>query len=338
MQQRKKNSIQKEISYLLKVPQKNIINISETKKGLYSKVFFAEAEGKKVVLKKKLVKKKYPQNTEKILLKYLELKGKKFSPKLIAKTNSLNIQERVIEKYFSRTDPEIISLANTLKDLHSLKFKKFGVFGKGRIRQRGTIKDFFEHWINSYKKYTAPNIKFFAKAKNTAFVKKWLPKIEHTIKKHQKIIKRYLTNSTNSIIHLDLHSENILKQKKGKIKIIDWDNAQVGDPALDIAAFLNIANLPRRQVKLFYLVYGTKNNKNFLERVKNYQILNQSFRVLSFARGLQGEWGPRADKKLIIERMSKNLSKFSELIKEPLPFEQSRLIIESLVYGMVIKK
>jgi aminoglycoside phosphotransferase (APT) family kinase protein len=36
------------------------------------------------------------------------------------------------------------------------------------------------------------------------------------------------------LLHLDLHSDNVLLSRRGPV-VIDWTNARAGDPALDVA-------------------------------------------------------------------------------------------------------
>ncbi|MDO8537264.1 MAG: phosphotransferase [archaeon] len=328
--------IKRRISKLLNVPIKSISIVAENKEGMWSEVIFACINGKEVVFKRHITKKKYPRDTEKVALKYLELRGMRFAPELIARSKFELIQKKISGTYFARSDKEIIELGNTLFELHSLKFKKFGTFGKGRKRTLGNIKEFFEHWFNSYIDYSKSSIDFFSNAKNSVFVDTWIPKINAVLKKHKNLMAKYLNDSENSLVHFDLHNQNIItfRGKKNKIKIIDWDNAQVGDPALDIAIFVNMAKLSKRQLKLFYSSYRVSDKNNFVRRVNNYRIIYQAFRLLGFADGIRGNWRPRATKKIIISRMIKNLLKFSELIKEPLSVEESQKIVIEL-YNML---
>ncbi|MDO8537255.1 MAG: phosphotransferase [archaeon] len=328
--------IKRRISELLNIPIKSISIVAENKEGMWSEVIFARVNGKEIVFKRHITKKKYPRNTEKVALKYLELRSLRFAPELIVRSKFELIQKRISGAYFGKSDKEIVELGKTLFELHSIKFKKFGTFGKGRKRTLGNIRGFFEHWFNAYMEYSKPSINFFSNAKNSTFVNTWIPKITAVLRKHKNLMAKYLSDSENSLVHFDLHNQNIITygNKKNKIKIIDWDNAQVGDPALDIAIFVNMAKLSRKQLKLFYSAYGVSDKSNFVKRVNNYRIIYQAFKLLSFANGIKGDWRPRATKKIIISRMIKNLSKFSELIKEPLSVEESQKIVIEL-YNML---
>ena len=239
MKRHQLHQVKREISGLLKVPTSKITQIKENQRGLYSTVIFAKANRRDVVFKRNLLKKAYPQNTEKVALRYLKMRGFDIQPDLLAKSLNSRIQSMVRGRFFSRSDLEIVGFAKTLKQLHSTKFKKFGTFGKGRPRKPGNIKDFFNHWYGAYFEYTRPCISFFRAAKNSIFTKVWLPKVVKSLGEQKDRIVPFLTKGENSLIHVDLHNENIIT-KGSSVKLVDWDNAQVGDPALDVAAFLNI--------------------------------------------------------------------------------------------------
>ncbi|MFH0714711.1 MAG: phosphotransferase [Candidatus Diapherotrites archaeon] len=326
--------VKKEIGNLLKTPISKVKNVEEHQTGLLSDVIFAKAKGKNIVLKKKLLKKSYPQNTEKVVLRYLGMRNTKIQPRLLAVSPVAEIQQKVGGNFFSRKDEKIMAFAKSLKELHSFKFEKFGTFGKGLPRKRGNIKDFFGHWHSAYTKYTASCVDIFNTAKNCSFTNVWLPKIQKVIRTQPKIIGPYLTKGDNSIIHQDLHKENILT--RGRIaKLVDWDSAKVGDPALDIANFLNKNNLSAKQQSLFYKEYGIQKNHFFKKRVESYRSLDLSFHLLTFARAIKGKWGPRATKDIIIHRMAFSLRKFSELIEEPLSTEAAEKIVSEVVNELV---
>ena len=84
--------------------------------------------------------------------------------------------------------------------------------------------------------------------------------------------KKNLAKTTNSIIHLDFHPYNILVDKDGYFKIIDWSASMIGDYRADIA-WTQILSLPNKiNFKLVRQEYERISQKN-IENLEFFFVL-----------------------------------------------------------------
>lgn len=69
-----------------------------------------------------------------------------------------------------------------------------------------------------------------------------------------------------TLIHGDLVPQNFVMTKKG-LRLIDWENVALSDPALDIAHLISDMKFSKKEFDVFFKVYG---NKSLLARAIDY--------------------------------------------------------------------
>lgn len=71
------------------------------------------------------------------------------------------------------------------------------------------------------------------------------------------------------VCHCDMNHNNWLLSKDGQLYLIDWDNAKIGDPAIDIGMLL-YNYIPENEWDQWLESYGINNNENLLKRMYWY--------------------------------------------------------------------
>ena len=109
------------------------------------------------------------------------------------------------------------------------------------------------------------------------------------IKKKSKkvLLKLYkkLNFSNSYFVHRDYHSQNLMKTK-GKIGIIDSQDALIGNPAYDLASLIDDVRIKtsKKLKNQIYNYYLRKTNKNLKNNSKNFL---EDFNILSVQRNLK---------------------------------------------------
>ena len=99
-----------------------------------------------------------------------------------------------------------------------------------------------------------------------------------------KLYKRL--NFPNSyFVHRDYHSQNLMKTK-GKIGVIDSQDALIGNPAYDLVSLIDDVRIktPKKLKNKIYSYYLIKNKKNLKN---NSKIFLEDFNILSVQRSLK---------------------------------------------------
>lgn len=73
------------------------------------------------------------------------------------------------------------------------------------------------------------------------------------------------------VCHCDLNHNNWLLSKAGQLYLIDWDNAQIGDPAIDLAMVLNWY-IPEEDWDNWLATYRIQNHEHLYTRMHWYMI------------------------------------------------------------------
>lgn len=73
------------------------------------------------------------------------------------------------------------------------------------------------------------------------------------------------------VCHCDLNHNNWLVTNKGKLYLIDWDNAEIADPALDLAMLFN-RYIQEHDWEKWLINYGAKGSYSLYARVHWYMI------------------------------------------------------------------
>ncbi|UOQ86335.1 phosphotransferase family protein [Gracilibacillus salinarum] len=76
------------------------------------------------------------------------------------------------------------------------------------------------------------------------------------------------------VCHCDLNHHNWMLSDNGELYLIDWDNARVGDPAMDIGRILQ-SYIPQEDWKQWLDHYGIENNRHLMQRMHWYLIIEE---------------------------------------------------------------
>lgn len=324
------NRIKQKISKKLRVKPDIIRIIEENKTGINSRVYIVQVGTKRVVYKRRINKPQLKNNTERIVLRLLGSKSILLAPRLLARERRAIIQEFVDGRKPTTNPADFRKIAEAFRATHQITFPKYGTFGKGKQRKKGTIRDQFRHYFKTYNNFVSEPIEFFSEFKGTRFVDDWLPKIQRAIGFAGVKMKDYLDDSECSLVHMDLHKDNILIERN-KSRFIDWENAQIGDPAADLATYLNLTRLSDRSLSEFFSIYGAKERPKLMRRVRLYRILLQSYRILTFANAIRGRWGPRMNMKTLRWWFIINLEQFGRLTQSPISRDQAKVVVDELL-------
>ncbi len=181
------------------------------------------------------------------------------SKKLIP--NAFMIQTFVSGKTIKNwTDELLVNHAKLLTKLHSKKSNK----------KTKSPYDFFIKRI-SFTKNNQPEV-----IKNDELIEKISIKLKTIFLKNKNIFDK---KKNSVLIHGDLHNNNILVKNK-QIKYVDWEEAQFGDNALDVATIIWFTDLELKKYKIYLNTY-LKNLKDVnLEKRMILWLLYKDFSLL----------------------------------------------------------
>ncbi len=165
------------------------------------------------------------------------------------------------------TKNQIISIAKTLAKLHSVKTTL-----KPSNYNYGYYLNGAKHLIDELNKRTNNELK---------------PILLNTYKNILKQIPNK-ENHKYSLIHGDIVPQNIIETTKS-IKLIDWENVEVSDPAKDIAQVLIDIEIKGKNLELFLKTYfKIRKDTTILNRAKIYAILmRQNYYIWELIRTLK---------------------------------------------------
>ncbi len=75
------------------------------------------------------------------------------------------------------------------------------------------------------------------------------------------------------VCHCDLDHHNWMLSENGELYLIDWDNARVGDPAMDIGRILQ-SYIPMEDWNQWLAYYGVENSTHLMQRMHWYLIID----------------------------------------------------------------
>ncbi|MGL6125159.1 MAG: phosphotransferase [Metamycoplasmataceae bacterium] len=184
--------------------------------------------------------KKYDKFNHKI--DYKILNEFDFIPKLISQNETENKWEFIDGKIPEINDKSLVQIARNIKKVHNsnLKFPPFNL--AARIKEYRKI--LYE------KKITIPIIHDYYK------------RINYIIKNQDK----------STPIHSDIWDQNLIEDCNGKIFIIDWEYAHMGDKNFELAYIIESLRLNERQESLFLDEY-----EDF-----NYQFINNHKELVNY--------------------------------------------------------
>ena len=244
-------------------------------------------------------------------LKKIEKYG--FSPKPIYFHNNpeFSILEFIEGEPFKEgtkkfTKKQITQIAKTLAELHSIKTA---------LKPQNYN---FEYYLKGARKL----IDKLNKRTNNKF--------KQTLVNTYKEVLKYIPSKENhkfALIHGDICPQNIIKTKNS-IKLIDWENVEVSDPARDLSQILVDLYLKDNDLNLFLKTYLTiRKDKNILERSKIYAILmRQNYYIWEFIRSLEiknkelpKEYLEKTNTKEHLLEANKQLKELYKLLKKKPP-------------------
>ena len=158
-----------------------------------------------------------------------------------------------------------------------------------KIKPKSKIKnvDNQVHVINYYsKKYLFEESNLFFDWYLPLFLsKKKVLNIKNKSKKILLKLYKKLNFPNSYFVHRDYHSQNLMKTK-GKIGVIDSQDALIGNPAYDLVSLIDDVRIktPKKLKNKIYSYYLIKNIKNLKNNSKNFL---EDFNILSVQRSLK---------------------------------------------------
>lgn len=191
-------------------------------------------------------------------------------------------------------DKEFTILAEEVKKLHLLKITKKTI-PKSKFNFQEYTKSFKGRLISLKKHVPA----------------KTIARLDSARLKIEKIIKTKNFKEKYSLVHGDIAPQNIVR-KKDNFRLIDWEEAGLGDPCYDIAFIVDEVSFPitKKQKRLFITAYLKSNNiPDFKARINLWQTLIR-FEQLLWAIE---HYFKNNDKTRVLEYLKTTMIKFNKL-------------------------
>jgi thiamine kinase-like enzyme len=170
---------------------------------------------------------------------------------------SLIFEEKIdFHKVYKKTDNFITDTAKALRKMHDVAREKKEVTTKYIPEDNLLVKGTYGP-LTILKVFVTDPLKKLKQSKSqhvTKHVESTLSEIEKRIinlSKKTKYTKEYC-----SLIHGDLNDTNIVRDKKGKIVVIDWADCRWDIVTCDLSQFIYLHFLNKREQKLFLEAYG----------------------------------------------------------------------------------
>ncbi len=163
----------------------------------------------------------------------------------------LMIQKKPIHKRLVKFD----CFANTLASLHNLNVAELGIEALTPPKDGYAFAKFWQIHINQLLKYSKHHKKL---KKDFDIAVSWLDS-----KAPDVYCPRY------SLLHGDFHPGNVIITDKSKLSVIDWEGAEIGDPAFDVGYSYHYVKLFSDETSL---ALKEKTADRFVsEYIRNYQ-------------------------------------------------------------------
>jgi len=170
---------------------------------------------------------------------------------------SLIFEEKInFHKVYKKSDKFITDAAKALRKMHDVAREKKelttkyipedNLLMKGVYDPLTILKVFITDPLKKLKKSRSPHV--------SKHVEKTLSQIEKKVVKLSK--KTIYKEEYCSLIHGDLNDTNIVRDKKGKIVVIDWADCRWDIVTCDLSQFIYLHFLNKREQKLFLKTYG----------------------------------------------------------------------------------
>ena len=206
---------------------------------------------------------------ENAALRLLRIRDYKNAPKLrgYLQPSTILFEKKIEGEAVQQFDKNHIErLALALADLHSIRLNAYGK--PFTERKDGTRLDYLFDGIENLHKIAEP---FIDQTEVTGLINRSLDKI----KKMTGQTSDAFSAKDFTLIHFDLHKDNILYSKDdGAPVIVDWEQASAGDNAMDIAKLFLKSNFNMDQKQAFLNVYESQQaerDPHFEDRLKAYE-------------------------------------------------------------------
>ncbi|MBU4455496.1 phosphotransferase, partial [Patescibacteria group bacterium] len=208
---------------------------------------------------------------ENAALRLLRVRNFKVAPRSMGylKSAAILFEEKIEGSPIENFDKITINqLAETMAKIHSIELNAYGK--PLTQRRKGTQMDCLNDALEKLCKdlsllLNPPEI--------ISLVEQAVNKTENEAKKKPDAFQ----NNNFTLIHFDLNCNNILRSKNSdKIILIDWEQASVGDNAMDIAKLFLKLNFNEEQKNEFFIEYEKKLSKKdeyFQNRLEIYEPL-----------------------------------------------------------------
>lgn len=196
----------------------------EVKKGYTNKEKYIE--GNKFVIKKTYTG--FNHNIDYSILEKFD-----FVPKLYSNNEEEVVWENIPSDNVDHfDDKDLVTLGKILRTVHNSKL----IFPKFNIEER----------VDKYLKILDER-------------KIIVPEIKSNL-----VIMKYVLNKMDKStpIHCDLLHDNIIKDDKGKLWIVDWEYAIMGDKHLELAYLIQASNLDNHQINILLKSYNNTHNND----------------------------------------------------------------------------
>lgn len=238
--------------------------------GIYNQVYYPTVDGESIAVKvgKKWVP-SHKKRQEYTMLRLASRKALAPNPLFFDESDNFLAMQRIRGRRLGQSNGEIARLARFVSKMHETKFVRFGLPNRKRVR--GTYYDNMTVFLGLLR----TEIELISKTVNqTGYLTPQLVgKIVDdysTVQERIELNREKLTGNLFSIVHFDLHFGNIL-QKKGDLKAIDWEHAQIGDPVVDVARIFVLNRLSEPQKKVFLDNCSEASDSNFRFRLSLYE-------------------------------------------------------------------
>ena len=242
---------------------------SETRQGHNAFVFSME---EKNIIAKKNKKMQNSISPEYAVLRVLQINDFKHTPAPIffVRSEEILFEEQIDGHSVDLNNSDNIEkLAVVLANLHSIEFEKYGKpFSQ---RKRGNKWDNLLYNFDLLESVWKKLFKEIPKEEqlvDMSFFLEYLAQFKDNAERN----KNNFQGDKFSLIHFDLHPENIIERDDESIVLVDWGNASIGDNAMDIAKLFLKCNFNNDQEKSFFDNYSFKDD-DLQARVKIYMPL-----------------------------------------------------------------
>ena len=249
-----------ELSIELKAKKKNKIVVL-AKKEKYKYLIAYSAINKFLRINNILTPKLYGSNFSKGVIVIEDFGNISFHKILTQKKNKLVIYKKIIDLLFKI---QKIQPKTRIKSING-RFHRVRKYSRKQLIKESDL--FFDWYLPLF------------------FKKKKVLNIKNKSKKILLNLYKKINFSNSYFVHRDFHSQNLMKIK-GKIGVIDSQDAIIGNPAYDLVSLIDDVRIKtsKKLKNKIYDYYLIKNKKNFINNSRKFL---EDFNILSVQRSLK---------------------------------------------------